>query len=131
MPPIEVHLDEARRCVVARVTGDFTLRDIIDAVDGGLRDPRFRPGFGIFSDHTAVGEPLTAEQADGMIQHLKSLGSIAAGVRWAMVTSRPASYGMLRMVSALARTVPMEIQVFQTRDEAFAWLAGGGTPAQL
>lgn len=121
--PIESHIDEERSRVVATVDGDFTLDEILEAIDRAVRDPRFRPGFAVLSDHTAVGEPLTPRQARQMVDHLESLAEFLAGSRWAVVTSKPASHGMLRMVSALAAHVPVDVRVFSTHEEAEAWLS--------
>ena len=120
--PIDSYIDETRRCVVTKIYGDFTLDEIIDTINRSVRDPKFRPGFGVLSDHTRVGEPLTTPQAAGMVNHLESLTEFFAGARWAAVTSKPASYGMLRMVSVLTERVPMEVQIFPTHEEAEAWL---------
>ena len=82
----------------------------------------FQPGFGILSDHTEVGEPITTPQVMQLIEHFKTLSDVIAGARWAAVTSKPASYGMLRMISTLAESVPMEVEVFPTFEKAEAWL---------
>lgn len=121
--PIESYVDEGRRRIVATVSGSFTLAEILDAIDRSVRDPRFRPGFAVLSDHRTVEEPLTPEQAGRMVDHLESLAELMAGSRWAVVTSKAASYGMLRMVSALVKHIPMEVQVFSSLEEAEAWLA--------
>jgi len=121
--PIESHIDEERRRVVARVHGDFTLGEIFEAINRSVQDPRFRPGFSVLSDHTAVGEPLTSLQAQQMVEHLNSLTEFMAGSRWAVIASKPASYGMLHMVSVLAEHVPMDVRVFSTHEEAEAWLS--------
>lgn len=120
--PIESHIDEERRCVVAKISGDFTLDEIVETIDRSVRDPRFRPGFAVLSDHTAVGEPLTPVQARRMVDHLESLANVMRGSRWAVVTTKAASFGMLRMVSALAERIPMEIRVFSSHQDAEAWL---------
>lgn len=43
-----------------------------------------------------------------------------------MVTREPASYGMMRMMSVLVERVPMEVQIFETIEEAEEWL--GSSP---
>ncbi len=121
--PIEHFIDVERRRIVATVIGDFTLEDIFETIGGAVRDPRFRPGFDVYSDHRAVGEPLTGPQATQVAAFLEKHADVLAGTRWAVVTSKPASYGMLRMLSILAQRVPMEIQVFASQSEAEAWLA--------
>ena len=125
--PVESHVDEARRRIVARVFGNFTLGDIVEAIERSVRDPKFQRGFAVLSDHTEVGEPLTPDQAQQMLSRLKNLSEFVAGSRWAVVTSKPASYGMLRMVSAYAKTVPMDVQVFSSHEEAEAWLSSPET----
>lgn len=121
--PIESHVDEKRRCIVAKVYGNFTTAEIFAVIDRSVWDPKFRPGFSILSDHTEVGEPITPNQARQMVGHLVSYADSFAGARWAVVTSKLASYGMVRMLSILAERVPMDVEVFYSHEEAEAWLA--------
>lgn len=120
--PIDSYIDEERRCIVARVYGEFTRDEIVETIDRCVRDPEFRPGFGVLSDHTAVEVPLTASQAKQMVEHLVNLTDVVAGTRWAVVTTQAASYAMIRMVSVLAERVPLEVQIFSSTEEAEAWL---------
>ncbi|MCA9506048.1 MAG: hypothetical protein KC616_23360 [Myxococcales bacterium] len=122
--PIHMHLDEERRRVLFRLEGDFTLDEIFEVIDRAVLDPRFQPGFSVLTDHLAVGEPLTPPQARRMVDHLIGLESRLGGSRWAVVTKRPASFGMMRMVGALASRVPVEVQIFGSLSEAEAWLDG-------
>jgi hypothetical protein len=120
--PIQVRIDKRQRLVVAKVVGDFTIEDIVKGVDDSVNDPDFEPGFDVLSDHSKIGTPITVTQAKQMVAHLESLSHLMAGTRWAVVASKPASYGMMRMLAVLAERVPMKVEVFQTLDEAQAWL---------
>jgi hypothetical protein len=120
--PIELTVYGERRRVEVKIRGDFTREDIIDAVDRAVTDPEFRPGFDILSDHTEIGEPLTPEQANVMIGHLMQKASLVKLSRLAFVAPRPASYGMMRMISVMVESVPMHAEVFVSREEAEAWL---------
>jgi hypothetical protein len=121
MPIINV-IDELAGRVISEVSGDFTIEEIVKAISGSVQDPRFRPGFHILSDHTSVGAPLTTIQAKQMMAHLETLSKHLRGSRWAVVTTKAASYGMFRMTSVLAERIPMEIQVFHSHEDAEAWL---------
>lgn len=120
--PINNVIDEKASRVVSTVSGAFTIEDIVTAISGSVLDPRFRPGFDILSDHTAVETPLTATQAKLMMAHLETLGKHLQNSRWAVVTNKAASFGMFRMASVFAERIPMEIQVFHTHEEANTWL---------
>lgn len=121
--PITNVIDENAARVTSTVSGDFTIEDILGAISGSVLDPRFRPGFHILSDHTAVGKPMTPAQARKMVAHLETLGKYLQGSRWAVVTTKAASFGMFRMTSVMAERTPLEIQAFHNREEAESWLA--------
>jgi len=122
--PITNVIDEKAMRIFSTVSGDFSIEDIVTAISGSVQDPRFRPGFHILSDHTSVGTPLTPTQAKQMLAHMETLSKYLRDSRWAVVTTKAASYGMFRMASVLAERIPMEIQVFHTHGDAEAWLAG-------
>ena len=122
--PIHMQLDEIRRRVLFRIEGDLSMDEVFSVIDRALLDPRFRPGFSILTDHLAIGEPLTAQQARELVEHLTRHDGLLAGARWGVVTKRPASFGMMRMVSAFASRVPIDVRIFDTLAEAESWLDG-------
>jgi hypothetical protein len=121
--PIEQWLDAECHRVVVKVSGKVTLDEIVAAIDASVKDPRFTSGFDVYSDHLEVEEPISTEQARALTAHLQSLRPHVAGARWAVVTRARASYGMIRMISAYAQQVPMDVRPFETHAEAEAWLA--------
>ncbi len=122
--PIRYRIDKEERLVRAEVRGDFTTSDMIRALDNMVRDPDFEPGFNFLSDHAAVGEPVTPEQLDQLIAHLESLSEVLSGARWAIVATKPASYGMMRMLSVLAEAIPLRVAVFESLESAEEWARG-------
>lgn len=120
--PIRYRVDPGARLVRAWVEGDFTMADVVDCIAGAAADPGFVPGFDILSDHTQIGEPLTPDQAREMVQLIGTMQESFAGARWAVVATQPASYGMARMFSVLAREIPVYVEVFPTLEEALAFL---------
>ncbi len=120
---LDAYVDEERNYVIVTIKGDFTIKDIVRMITRAVNNPKCRPGFSILSDHTEVGTPITTEQVKGLMKHLSSLSDKMAGVRWAAFTTKPASFGMMRMVSTMAESVPMEVEVFSTKEEAENWLS--------
>lgn len=121
--PIKQWVEPDRRRIRAVVDGDCSIFEMLGAIDFAIRDPDFVPGFDVLSDHTKIGEPLTTPQAQAIVTHLEGLAEQMAGSRWAVVTRKPASYGMMRMLSVLIKSVPMRLEVFSSFDEAEQWLA--------
>lgn len=124
--PIRVWIEPERRLVRVKITGDSTMEDIIGAINEAVNDPRSEPGFSILSDHTEVGEPLTTPQAHEMVAHFENLKERMSGCRWAVVSQKAASIGMMRMLSVLLNSIPMTLEIFKTIEEAEEWLFGMG-----
>lgn len=122
--PIETHIDKAKCRVRVKLWGEFTFEDMRAAISGVAHDPEFKPGFNVLSDHTEIGRAITIPESRELLALMRSLAGSFAGSRWAIVTRRLDSYGMLRMISAHAESVPIEIQAFREFAEAEAWLAG-------
>ncbi|MDH3497266.1 MAG: STAS/SEC14 domain-containing protein [Gemmatimonadota bacterium] len=120
--PIELMIDGSTGVARFTVSGEFTLDDMRAAVDRLAADPDYRPGMAILSDHRAIARPASAEEVAGLVGHVAEHGGIFAGARMAIVTDSAASYGMMRMLSALAEDVPMKIAVFLDAAEAERWL---------
>ncbi len=120
--PIEMRVKGAERLVLGKLRGAVGTREMIDALDGVVADPGFRPGFDVLSDHREIASPLAPDQLEALLGHLSTLGGSFAGSRWAIVTTAPASYGMMRMLSVLAEPIGLEVRVFREMDEAREWL---------
>ncbi len=120
--PLESHIDAERQRVGLKIVGDCTIDEVLKTINLWITAPRIERGFSVLSDHTLVGKSITTEHTKQLIEYFQDLSRFLAGARWAAVTSKPASYGMIRMISAFAESVPMEVEVFQTFEEADAWL---------
>jgi len=121
--PIEMRVDAERRLVLGSVVGDFTIAEILEAITSSVEHPDFEPGFDILTDHTAVGRPLTREQVERTTIHLRALAKSLGGARWAVVTKKSASRGMIHMLAVHAEEVPMEIRAFDSMADAEVWLS--------
>ena len=99
------------------------MHDMFRAIRSSTEDSGFEPGFDVLSDHTDVGKPLTTEQALQLSSYLDSLRSVMQHSRRAVVTSKPASFGMMRMLSVYLEQAPMILRFFKTLEEAEKWLS--------
>ena len=121
--PIVTRIERDRKRVIAIVTGDLFLDEMINAINSATEDPDFEPGFDVLSDHTGINAPISTTQAETLASHLESLKEYYSGSRWAVVTEEAASYGMMRMLSVFLTKVPMDLEVFYSFEEAEKWLS--------
>ncbi|MEW6674202.1 MAG: hypothetical protein AB1427_21110 [Thermodesulfobacteriota bacterium] len=122
--PIKIWIEKDQKRVRVVVTGTFSTDDIFQAIDRIRDDPDFESGFAILSDHTGIDTAITPTQAQSTAAHIEQLSRHFAGAKWAVVTQKDASYGMMRMLSVYLETVPVYLQVFRSFEEAEDWLAG-------
>ncbi len=123
--PISYTIDSDQGVVYALVEGTFTLEEMLSTIGKVVQDPKFRKGFAVLSDHRSIVSPATTNQVQSLVRHARQF-EILAGTKWAIVTTNDLSFGMMRMFSALAETIPMRIEVFRDYDEALAWLKDKG-----
>jgi hypothetical protein len=120
---ITFRLDAEKRRVHSTVTGTFTLHDILDALKSVLAMPEFGPDFQVLSDHRGVERPATVQDVEHMLAFMRASRERFQGMRWAIVTHRPASYAMMGLLSTLADLrVRMEVRVFTRTADAEQWL---------
>lgn len=122
--PMEFTVNAERRRVEVVVTGRIAFDEIRRALDAAVAQPGFQPGFDILSDHTGLEEPISVADLEATLLHIESLAPCFANSRWAIATRNPASYGMMRMFSALAERIPLTVEVFRSREDAERWLEG-------
>jgi hypothetical protein len=122
---ISFTLDVENRRVHFIITGSLTLHDILDSLKALLEMPEFGPHFQVLSDHRGVERPASVQDVEDMLAFMRASRERFAGMRWAVVTHRPASYVIMGLVSTLANLrVQMEVRVFTRLNEAKAWLDG-------
>ena len=120
--PIKYHIDAQKRLIIAEVTGEISYSDIFQTITNSVHDPAFRKGFNVLSDHRGIVRVITTDQVEQTINLLKSYSDRLRNAKWAIVTRKPASYGMMRLLSVHAQSIPMEVKVFRNYDAASDWL---------
>jgi len=107
------------------VGAEFTTEEVISAMRGIIDNPALPDGFTAISDHTRVQRPVSSSQVVELVALMEQHGHRFAGVRWAIVSTRPASYGMMRVLAARAQlALGMSVAVFFDVPRAEEWLNG-------
>ena len=116
-------IERDKRRVRAVITGTISIEEIIDAINTSISDPDFEDGYDILSDHRKIERAITKDQIMMTTSHIKKLSQHLKGSRWAVVTEREASYGMMKMLSVYLEKIPLSLQVFKSIGEADTWLS--------
>jgi hypothetical protein len=120
--PIDCWIEQDRRRVRAELRGDFSTAAMLRVISDAVAQPEFERGFSILSDHRQIGQPITTAQLQEVTTHLRRLSDEFKGSRWAVVTTKPASYGMMRMFSVMVEDIPLYVRVFDNFAAAEVWL---------
>jgi hypothetical protein len=73
-----------------------------------------------------VERALTSSQLLALVTLMEAHPERFTGARWAMVSTRPASYGMMRVLAARAQLVlGMRVRIFHDVLRAQQWLDAG------
>ena len=120
--PIRWTIDQAARLATLHY-GEAapTFEEFAEAVTGLLRDPQFKPGYGILADRRGVPPP-SREYVHKVVDFLRANASILGPSRMAALVSGTASYGMARMAQGLGADIQVRYEVFTELDGALEWL---------
>ncbi len=116
--PIELSIEADRRRARLVIHGRVETDEILSAVDQVALDPEFGADFAILSDHRDVVEPLTPEQARKLIERLEHHGETMRGRHWVAIVDSPASYGMMRLMSARLESLGIRVDIVESSEEA-------------
>ena len=120
--PTTQEIDEAHRIVRVTVAGTLTTAEMLETLDRASHSVAGRGTYRVLSDHRGVETPATREQIEAVVAYLDREEGVFRGCRWAVVTVKPASYGMIRMLAVLAERIPIEVGIFDRVADAEAWL---------
>ena len=121
--PYSYNIDLEKRLITVIVTGVITTQEILAFRDEISKDPKLGPGLSQLTDFSEA----TAIDADPAgVRHLASWTFHRDPTRMAVVAQKPEIFGMIRMFEGYKNLagVPDEVQIFETRDAALAWLEG-------
>jgi len=124
-PPLSVEFDVRRRRAEVVYGAQPSFEEWQAIVESILQDPRFQSGFGILLNRSGIDKPASSAYMLRLV-HFVDQSSKGNGVRWAIVTSDVASFGMGRMAEQLAQAGT--IRTFKDRREAELWLGRDRRP---
>jgi hypothetical protein len=85
--------------------------------------PELPDGFTALSDHSRVERPISPSQVVELVGLMEQFSQRFTGSRWAIISTRPASYGMMRVLAArVPLAVTMQVEIFFDARRAEQWL---------
>lgn len=105
--------------------GKVHLKDWVGFADAILTDPRWKPGMSLLSDiRKADLSEFTFDDMQQYVTHVLTYERETVGTRVATVVATSLNFGVIRMWDAQAeiQQTPVQNRVFQSMDEAEAWL---------
>jgi hypothetical protein len=120
--PIKTWIDKDKKRIHSIVSGVVSLEEMLNTITTTVNHPDFKPGFNVLSDHTQIKKTITTKQVQALSSHIQKLKPYLADTRWAVLTAKKSSYGMMRMLSVYLESIPVELEVFYNLEEAEAWL---------
>jgi hypothetical protein len=120
--PVTHTIDRAERIVRLTVTGALSIDEMRRTVDAVVAETEGEGGFCVLSDHRGLSTPSTPAQLEALVEYMHIAGRPFHRARWAVVTSNPASYGMMRLLMVIAERVPILVNVFEDMESAEHWL---------
>jgi hypothetical protein len=124
MKRLGVEFDIAARNIFVRIRTQPAFSEMAAALDEIFADPRFRPGFSLVFDRTALHLPATTDYIKRKAVYIDQ-AHLEQGVnRWAFVVGDPGPYGMGRMLEQLTE-FQESVRTFKDIDSALFWIAAG------
>ncbi len=121
---VEIEVLTDRNLIYATMRGQFGLRDALHMFDSYVSHPDFRPGMNILVDlreaHMVPSPDDIQNLAVYVREHLAQRGT---DYKAALVADSGIKRATAEVYQNLARSMPMDVQVFNDLDVAYDWLA--------
>lgn len=106
---------------VVHLQGRVTLQELKKIFDEMLAHPRLRAGARVLVDGRFIGDAPCTDDLRTIARDLRPLVDRGLGPI-AIVTSRPAVYGIARMFSVFAEAMRAHVSPFKSLEDARIWL---------
>ncbi len=113
---------ESNALAIFRLTGTVPDAAVMEMANRFLSDERVRPGVRILSDHRELQSVITTDALHDIHERVRSDIELLEGARIALVSQRPACFGMMRLFTLLAHALPIKVRDFRDMEDAAAWL---------
>ena len=120
--PITYQIDTDKRTIRTKAAGYVTLQEVIDHFQILAQDPQCPDRLDVFLDLSEVDSLPETPQLSTVIDALKRIRAKVHFQACAILASRNALFGMMRMFEALAEKFFRVTSTFRIASEAEAWL---------
>ncbi len=121
--PVEYKIDARRGTIRTRCFGHLTLPEVVAHFQSLARDPACPVRPDVFLDLSEVVSLPTPAQMPTVIEQLQAVRGPGPFGACAIVATRDALFGMMRMFEAMGEEYFRVIRTFRAASEAEAWLA--------
>jgi len=120
--PITYRIDPARRLVEATMSGATSAEEILAYEQRLFADPAYRPEYDTLTDMRERTTIPSAADLQEIVNRKAARMETLIGTHRAIVASRDAPFGMMRMFEAMTGGDQSPFRVFRTMEEARNWL---------
>ncbi|MBM3789340.1 MAG: hypothetical protein FJW35_03210 [Acidobacteria bacterium] len=121
---MDLQIDRDRNIARIKLSGSLSKETILDAFDAAVSDEGYRKGMGRLwdfrdADLSSMGPTTIAELARHSMKYPRGIND----VRVALVAGSDLEFGLARMFAAFSIDAHTTISVFNSMEEAQAWLS--------
>jgi hypothetical protein len=120
--PVTYTIDQTRRRIHTRCTGDVTLIEVVDHFDALAQDPACPDRLDVLLDLTDQSSIPATSQLRLVTRKIEEVSSKVRFGNCAIVAPGNILYGMIRVFTALSEGQFGSVRVFRAIDEARTWL---------
>ncbi|HXZ28908.1 MAG TPA: hypothetical protein VEG08_13025 [Terriglobales bacterium] len=126
--PVTYQIDAGSRLIRTRCTGQVTLQEVVDHFRELEQDPACPDRPRVFLDLSEVDSLPEPVQLGAVIQELERIRPRVRFDACAILATRDALFGMMRMFEAMSESYFRVTRTFRVAGEAEAWLAAQQAP---
>ena len=128
--PVTYQIDPHSKTIRTKCAGHLTLPEVVEHFKALERDPECPHQANVFLDLSQVSSLPDTRQLSVVVAEMKKIRSKVRFEACAIVASRHALFGMMRMFEALAAELFRVTGTFRTAAEAEEWLALQRSPVE-
>ena len=128
--PVTYQIDPHSKTIRTKCVGHLTLPEVVEHFKTLERDPECPRHANVFLDLSEVSSLPETRQLSVVVTEMKKIRSTVRFEACAIVATRHALFGMMRMFEALAEELFRVTGTFRTATEAEAWLASQRLPTE-
>jgi len=125
MGKISYTINEEKRIVYTKCTGELTLEDLKKHASSVIMDPNFHPDMNSISDTRETELENSFLTLFAFRDHLRNIEHVRGGFKWAIIINAK-SPDAIELFKALASDGVFSIKLFENRNEAEKWISKTG-----